>query len=126
MSSKDRTFRQFNNGRGQLPPEFRGPVGPTAPPVALDRLGREIVPGALVLLEHNATDIVFQVAAVKPLLLPDAPQGAMEVVLVATVPITMGRAQPSSRMFVVGYPDEVPAGDPPATSDPTPPPGDHP
>lgn len=133
MSPRDRHQRPWpvNNGQQRrpqpLPPEFRGGhvLGQEAPAVALDRMGREITQGCLVVMEHNATEVVFEVMACDAITLPNVEGGAMQLLLSATVPITMNRGVPSPRLFVVqGPPTVVAATDDTGTEDPPPPPSD--
>jgi hypothetical protein len=75
-----------------------------APHVALDRMGRLIEPGHLVLY-HAPVDCIFQVVSVTPVLNPALVAGgqqAMQVTLYAQFPVQMASAVPSSSLVIIG------------------------
>jgi hypothetical protein len=81
-----------------------------------DRFGATIHPGCHVLYRPDV-DVVYQVTEVKPILDPRAPQGAISVVLVGQVRLTLKAGTPWDRLIALN------AGAPPegADDEPVPP-----
>jgi hypothetical protein len=67
---------------------------------AVDRLGRRLEPGDLVLL-HSELDLIFQVASITPILDPKHPSGYVRLLCRAEVPITMPAGSPFARVVWV-------------------------
>lgn len=78
---------------------------PRAPSVAIDRLGKLIEPGHLILF-HNEEDLIFEVADVRPVLNPGLPQGtqAMKVMLRTPedFPVVFLAAERNRAMVILG------------------------
>ena len=76
---------------------------PRPPSVAIDRLGKMIEPGHLILF-HTEEDLIFEVVDVRPVLNPGLPQGtqAMQVLLRAEFPVGFLAAQPNRAMVIIG------------------------
>jgi hypothetical protein len=99
----DRSFKQFQGNRGRLISE---PGGMQPPAVALDRFGKVLEAGHLVLF-HPGEDLVFEVVDVRPVLNPNAPAGrAMQVTLRAAFPVQTVAALPDRGMVIVGESQE--------------------
>src|SRR3990172_2040272 len=79
------------------------PFRTLAPAVAIDRLGKLIEPGHLILF-HTDEDLIFEVVDVRPVLNPGVPAGmqAMQVVLRAEFPVSFLAAQPNRAMVIIG------------------------
>ena len=70
--------------------------------VAIDRLGKMIEPGHLVLF-HASEDLIFEVVSVGPVLNPSVQGGrAIQAVLRTEVPVIFQPAYPNRGMIVVG------------------------
>ena len=75
---------------------------PQIPLVGVDRLGKLIEPGHLVLF-HPGDDLIFEVLSVGPVLNPGIQNGkAIQVVLSATFPVQFMPATPNRGMVIVG------------------------
>ena len=76
---------------------------PRPPSVAIDRLGKMIEPGHLILF-HNDEDLIFEVLDVRPVLNPGVPDGAqaIQVMLKAEFPVAFLAAQPNRAMVIIG------------------------
>lgn len=85
--------------------EFRGfnPMPPQRPPsVALDRLGKLIEAGHLILF-HGDADLIFEVVSVSPALNPAVQGGqAMQVIIKAEFPVQVMPALPNRGMVIIG------------------------
>lgn len=87
----DKTFREFK----QQPPR--------PPLIALDRLGKAIEPGHL-LLVMSPMGLMFEVLDVRPVLNPAQP-GAMQVTIQSRVPVQMRAAVPFESFVIIGETD---------------------
>lgn len=75
---------------------------PRPPSVALDRFGKIVEPGHLVLV-HSNVDLLFEVVDVRPVLNPSVAQGqAMQVTIRAHFPVQILSAHPSEGFVIVG------------------------
>ena len=85
--------------------DFRRIVGgrpPQIPKVAIDRFGKLIEPGHLVMF-HPGEDLIFEVVHVGPVLNPSVQGGqAIQAVLRAEFPVQFMPAQPNRGMVIVG------------------------
>ena len=110
-----------NNSRG---PHGKSPINglTPAPSVALDRFGRVLKAGQLVLY-RPPMDLIFEVVSVGSALDPRAPQGAITLALYAKVPVSCAPGVPLGEIVIVGekttVADEPGAGAEPSTPEPT-------
>jgi hypothetical protein len=77
---------------------------PARPPsIAIDRLGKMIEPGHLVMF-NSPEDLIFEVADVRPVLNPGIPGGqqAIQILLRAEFPVMFLAAQPNRGMVIIG------------------------
>ncbi len=80
----------------------RGGKLPTPPAVAIDRFGKMIEPGHLILF-NSPEDLAFEVVDVTTAMEPTMPgQRLMKVMLQAQFPVTIMAAQPNRGMVIVG------------------------
>jgi len=90
MADKRSPFREFQ------------PQPPRPPMVALDRFGKMIEAGHLILF-HNEEDLIFEVVSVGPALNPMIQGGqAIQVVLQAKFPVVFQPAMPNRKMAICG------------------------
>ena len=90
--SRDRVFKM---------PENRPPMPPA---IAIDRLGKLIEAGHLILF-HAEEDLIFEVTDVRPVLNPGmvaAGKGAMQITLAAKFPVQCAAAVANRGMVIVG------------------------
>lgn len=80
-------------------------IRPQPPMLALDRLGKSIEAGHLVLF-HNMEDLIFEVTEVHPVLDPGMRMAdgsvVMQVGLVTQVPLRIRAAEPSGSLVIIG------------------------
>lgn len=75
---------------------------PRPPSIALDRMGKLIEAGHLVMF-HAEEDLVFEVVSVGPVLHPGAPAGqAIQIMLAAQFPVMTQAATPNRGFVIVG------------------------
>lgn len=78
------------------------PRAPQPPMVAIDRMGRPIEPGHLILF-HASEDLLFEVVSVGPVLNPSVQGGrSMRMVIQANFPVEFMPAYPNRGVVVVG------------------------
>lgn len=88
------------------PFRFKPQQQPLPPQVfALDRFGKVIEKGHLVMF-HNDVDMICEVTDIGPILQPNAPQGMVQIMLRAQVPVMTAAAQPSRLLAVCGETEE--------------------
>lgn len=95
---------------GKQPPFRFNPRGqqPSAPPyIALDRFGKMLEPGHLVMF-HSTEDLIFEVIAVEPVLSANLPQGqqGIRVTLSSKFPVEFFAAMPNRSMVLIGETQE--------------------
>lgn len=93
---REAAFRLMDGGRGP------GGQIPQLPRVAVDRFGKLIESGHLVMF-HSVEDLIFEVVNVGPVLNPGVQGGqAVQAVLTATFPVQFLPGMPNRGMVIVG------------------------
>lgn len=89
-------FKGFRN-------QPKGGLPPMPPALAIDRFGKQIEIGHIVLF-NSSEDLAFEVVDVKPLMNPNMAPGqrVMQIVLQAQFPVTFLGAQPNRGLVIVG------------------------
>lgn len=86
-------------------------AGSRLPPV-LDRMNNPIEVGDIVAYDAPLIPF-FQVVDIKPIMDPNAPRGAVHIVLAATFPVQLMAGRPTANVIVVGVVEAMKEATPP-------------